>query len=161
MYLLDLCCTHYIRSASHDDVMTWEQSLHYWRVVREIIGHGANNAEHWCLLRCRQEQTVEQALQLSLIPYHLLPRMVQACREVHERKNSSHGLGFVVFCYEYVTADIAHIFQDLFTAWWRHQMETFFRVTGPLCGEFTGQRWIPCTKASDAELWCFLWSAPE
>ena len=22
-------------------------------------------------------------------------------------------------------------------------------------------RWIPSTKASDAELWCFLWSAPE
>ena len=22
-------------------------------------------------------------------------------------------------------------------------------------------RWIPHTKASDAELWCFLWSAPE
>ena len=35
------------------------------------------------------------------------------------------------------------------------------RVTGPLCGEFTGPRWIPRTKASDAELWCFLWSAPE
>ena len=34
-----------------------------------------------------------------------------------------------------------------------------FRVTGPLCGEFTGHRWIPRTKASDAELWCFLWSA--
>ena len=32
-----------------------------------------------------------------------------------------------------------------------------FRVTGPLCGEFTGDRWIPHTKASDAELWCFLW----
>ena len=28
------------------------------------------------------------------------------------------------------------------------------RVTGPLCGEFTGHRWIPLTKASDAELWC-------
>ena len=36
-----------------------------------------------------------------------------------------------------------------------------FRVTGHLCGEFTGHRWIPCTKASDAELWRFLWSAPE
>ena len=36
-----------------------------------------------------------------------------------------------------------------------------FRVTGPLCGEFTGDRWIPLTKASDAELWCFRWSAPE
>ena len=31
-----------------------------------------------------------------------------------------------------------------------------FRVTGPLCGEFTG----PLTEASDAELWCFLLSVP-
>ena len=29
------------------------------------------------------------------------------------------------------------------------------RVTGHLCGEFTDPRWIPRTKASDAELWCF------
>ena len=36
-----------------------------------------------------------------------------------------------------------------------------FRVTGPLSGEFTGHRWIPLTKASDAELWSFLWSAPQ
>ena len=36
-----------------------------------------------------------------------------------------------------------------------------FRVTGHLCEEFTGHRWIPRTKASDAELWYFLWSAPE
>ena len=31
-----------------------------------------------------------------------------------------------------------------------------FRVTGHLCGEFTGHRWIPLTKASDAELSCFF-----
>ena len=31
-----------------------------------------------------------------------------------------------------------------------------FRVTGHLCGEFTGPRWIPRTKAGDAELWFFL-----
>ena len=39
-----------------------------------------------------------------------------------------------------------------------------FRVTGPLCGEFTGHPVtgeFPHTKASDAELRCFLWSAPE
>ena len=36
-----------------------------------------------------------------------------------------------------------------------------FRVTGPLCGEFSGYRWIPLTKASVTELWCFLWSVPE
>ena len=35
-----------------------------------------------------------------------------------------------------------------------------FRVTGLLCGEFIGRRWIPLTKASNSELWCFLSSAP-
>ena len=35
------------------------------------------------------------------------------------------------------------------------------RITGHLCGEFTGPRGIPHTKASDAELWCFLWFAPD
>ena len=34
--------------------------------------------------------------------------------------------------------------------------ESIFRVTGPLCREFTDPQWIPLTKASDAELWCFL-----
>ena len=56
----------------------------------------------------------------------------------------------------------------LFQSWWFHGMHlmtssngNIFRVTGPLCGEFTGHRWIPNTKASDAGLWCFLWSASE
>ena len=39
---------------------------------------------------------------------------------------------------------------------WKH-----FRVTGHLCWEFSGHRWIPRTKASDAVLWSFLWSIPE
>ena len=34
-----------------------------------------------------------------------------------------------------------------------------FHVNGPLLEEFTSHRWIP--KASDVELRCFLWSAPE
>ena len=34
--------------------------------------------------------------------------------------------------------------------------ENIFRVTGPLWGESTGHRWIPFTKSSDAELWCFF-----
>ena len=32
---------------------------------------------------------------------------------------------------------------------------TVFSVTGPLWGEFAGHRWIPLTKACDAEIWCF------
>ena len=31
-----------------------------------------------------------------------------------------------------------------------------FRITDPLCGKFTGHRWIPHANASDAELW-FFW----
>ena len=31
-------------------------------------------------------------------------------------------------------------------SWWRHQMETFFRVTGPLCGEFTGPGEFPTQR---------------
>ena len=36
-----------------------------------------------------------------------------------------------------------------------------FRITGPLCREFTGHRCIPLTKASDVQLCYFLWSVPE
>ena len=36
-----------------------------------------------------------------------------------------------------------------------------FRVTGLSCGEFTGHRWVPCTKASDAELWFFFLAATK
>ena len=42
--------------------------------------------------------------------------------------------------------------QCMMTSW----NGNIFRITGHLCGEFTGPRWIPHTKASDAELWCFL-----
>ena len=64
-------------------------------------------------------------------------------------------------------------FRPGFNGWWYstsffsllHMMTSsngnIFRVTVPLCAEFTGHRWIPLTKASDAELWCFLWSSPE
>ena len=49
--------------------------------------------------------------------------------------------------------------------WCYHVMTSsngdIFRITGHLCGEFIGPRWIPRTKASDAELWCFLWSASQ
>ena len=39
---------------------------------------------------------------------------------------------------------------------WKH-----FPRYWPLCGKFTGHQWIPLTKASNVELWCFLWSVPE
>ena len=41
---------------------------------------------------------------------------------------------------------------DMMTSW----NGNIFHVTGPLCEEFTGHRWIPLTKARNAELWCFF-----
>ena len=41
---------------------------------------------------------------------------------------------------------------------WRHQMETLSALLPFVRGI---HRWIPLTKASDVELWCFLWSTPE
>ena len=54
------------------------------------------------------------------------------------------------------TSAVLYIF-----VWIMHFMMTptngnSFRVADPLCGEFTGHRWIPLTKASDAELWWFF-----
>ena len=43
-------------------------------------------------------------------------------------------------------------------SWWRHQMENIFRITGHLCGELTGNRWIPAqrpvTRSFDVFLIC-------
>ena len=35
------------------------------------------------------------------------------------------------------------------------------RVTGPFCGGIHRSPMDPLTKANDAEVWCFLWPAPE
>ena len=43
------------------------------------------------------------------------------------------------------------------TPWWCHQMETF----SALLAFVRGIHRSPASDASDAELWCFLWSAPE
>ena len=39
---------------------------------------------------------------------------------------------------------------------WKH-----FARYWPFLWKFTSHRWIPRTKANDANLWCFLWSAFE
>ena len=40
--------------------------------------------------------------------------------------------------------------QGISIPWWRHQMETFSALLAPrhwpLCGEFTGHRWIPAQR---------------
>ena len=67
---------------------------------------------------------------------------------------------------------------------WRHKEQRYFKISDirnadaldvhddvikwkhfprywPFARGIHRSRWIPRTKTSDAELWCFLWSAPE
>ena len=53
--------------------------------------------------------------------------------------------------------NMVNVFHDMMTS----SNGNIFRVTGPSWVKFIGHRWISRTKASDAEFWCFLWSAPE
>ena len=52
---------------------------------------------------------------------------------------------------------------NILPTWWRHQMETWSALlticagNSPVSGEFE----FPNTKASNAELWCSLWSSSE
>ena len=43
-------------------------------------------------------------------------------------------------------------------AWWHPQIETFSALLALCAGNHWG---IPLTKASDKDLWCFLWSVPH
>ena len=58
-------------------------------------------------------------------------------------------------CHFTTVVDPNHLVKKLYTM--RSSNGNIFRVTGPLCGEFTGT----LTKAGDAELWCFPSSTPE
>ena len=45
---------------------------------------------------------------------------------------------------------------SVLVTWWCHQMETFSALLAFCEGKSNGHRWIPLTKASFAELWCFV-----
>ena len=77
-------------------------------------------------------------------------------------------LSIIFLCYEAVRNYSSYSILDMGAIETIYRNEFFmmtsanrkiFRVTSPLW--FTGHRWIPLTKAINAELWCFLWSASE
>ena len=64
-------------------------------------------------------------------------------------------------CFDAMFTQKSH-YQAGYRSWFHFFMMTssngnIFRVTGHLCGEFTGERWIPRTKDGDAEFWRFFY----
>ena len=77
------------------------------------------------------------------------------CLVPSDWKSLTHGK-----CYDSATVSLDHDVLNLANMM-TSSNGNIFRVTGHLCGEFTGPRWIPCTKASDTELWCFFDLRPK
>ena len=69
----------------------------------------------------------------------------------HYHHNNFHGSMFTHNQFQWLNWDETCVFRPV--PWWRHQMETFPALVALCAGK------SPVTKASDAELWCFLWSA--
>ena len=101
------------------------------------------------------------------LPTHICVTRPQWVNSLHQNRVTiplNNGVNYSAPRYQVQNCHISHerfshcsMFSELMMT---SSNENIFRVTGHLCGEFTGQRWIPRTKASDAELWCFLWSVP-
>ena len=93
---------------------------------------------------------------LVQLPFVHLWRIIKS----DEQSKMTHWTPKMTFCefacwiISYVMFSTAIWNGNIFsTAIWNGNI---FRVTGPLCGEFTGHRWIPRTKPSDADVDAFF-----
>ena len=115
----------------------------YWSVVSQLMPVKQFSPKHWNVLSSKTNYKESYHWK---IPVSLISRFTFVI--IHRTDSEQLWI---------------HIITALYSE--RNMMTSsngnIFRVTGPLCGEFTGLRWIPRTKVSDAELWCFLWSVPE
>ena len=150
-------------AATHDDVIKWKHFPRYWPFVRGIHRSPVNSPHkgQW-----------RGALIFSLICV-LINDWINNREAGHLRRQRTH-YDVSVMSVHNLSADGKCYCTHIGLMWtglslhvdYHMNMMTssnwnIFRVTGHLCGEFTGHRWIPRTKTSDAELWCFLWSASE
>ena len=99
-------------------------------------------------------------LSLTLLARHG-SRILTSVWRRHNMKHSSFFRGTESTGYRYIPLtqrqQCGSLVFFMMTSW----NGNIFRVTGLLWVQSTGYRWISLTKVSDAELWCFLWSAPE
>ena len=119
-----------------------------------------NNTPIKFVLSCKKYAKMERSS--GWLPWSSL-KTLKANFDVPSYDQGSHPDDLPVFFCAWNLAGTETVRPHWCSIHWFHMMTSsngnIFRVTGPLCGEFTGHRWIPRTKASDAELWCL--TAPE
>ena len=104
---------------------------------------------------------INRELQSSYLLYFSFPLYshIQVDTSIKHPKNYSRESHMVILLGLLPCADFIHIPHNYFMM--TSSNVNIIRVTGPLWGESIDHRLIPLTKASDTELWCFLWSVPE
>ena len=134
-------------SPFHDDVIKWKYFPRYWPCGRGIHRSPVNSphkgkwrgALTFCLICARINGWVNTREAGDLRPY---------------RTHYDVRVMLWIMSETYRWICLGQYQDDVIK--WKH-----FPRYWPLCGEFTGHRRIPLTKASDAEFLCFLWSTPE
>ena len=146
--------THTVRGTLiHHEITLWEQAMILSFITeRETEMHIAFFAQWdpttWCIY---SDAFFLNKLFVLLFTAHSSLCLVSDRRHVIIRTNGYllHGRINALLCLD----ELWLIIQSSTVTW---SNGNIFRVTGPLCGEFSGHGWIPLTNASDAELWCFF-----
>ena len=134
----------------HDDVIKWKHFPRYWPFVRAIHRSPVNSPHKG------------QWRETSMIPLMCawIIGWVNNGEAGDFRRHRTH-YGVTVMNLEGIAFFIPMpILPNMALHMMRSSNGNIFRVIGHLCGEFTRHRWILRTKASNAERWSFLWSAP-
>ena len=146
MFIGSFCGPRLQLHVSHDDVMT--RFLYYWHSVRGI---------HWSPVNYPHKR-----LQCFIGTPNKLFNKQSWCschRNVVNLCNKDHPLSAIGQQVTHKRPRNISLSLNWLSLMMTSSNRNIFRVIGLLCGEITGHRWIPLTKASNAELWGFLWSA--
>ena len=95
-------------------------------------------------------------------PNNFIQQIWTSIGNTANRTNPAYSMSHVVstLCLIiYLNGLMRLVFQYWFGIMMTSSNGNMFRVTGHLCGKFTGTRRLPCTKASGAEFCCFSWFA--
>ena len=150
-------CPH--NAVVHDNGTKWKHFPRYWSFVRGIHRSPVSSPhkDQWCedlMWHIKNHFTVMTNLFIMKLTAYVVQILQVVCNHTRHRTlrvRWSSKLMMAMFYYVLTTL--------LFMM--TSSNGNIFRVTGLLCEEFTDHRWVPRTKASDAKLWCCLWSAPE
>ena len=146
---------------TQNEEIPWE----YFRMTRHVHEKNKNKKQQQQQKKKQEKNKVtETEIFKYLTKFSLLAAPELSVQPVMEKKNVKMTFPFQWLNNRHYTTKQCECFTlCLYTIKFMMTSSNgnFFRITGHLYGEFTGSRWIPRTKASDAELWCFLWSASE